>query len=313
MVLVIQLFAALAVAGVFCALLMGVTIVGVCKYGDRYSRFFEELKPLEALATVRRMAKVYLSILDSFLGKNVGFKQPGVLDKPKYTGYYIEHLLLFYWISGTILVLAFRPVEPVPAGANSLLQAAAFVTLLTMNVASDAISLLWTKRCIALLAVPETPPTLRILLVVLAQDVGVAFGLMIVVQLVSNGLYAIQIGRPREIFVYMFDLWTAFKPYAAVAPEFSAFQFPGQLVITCTTYVPSLLFYVICLVILCLVPFYRLLVWFLGVFNLQTKKRHTVQRRPSCNQVTFITSLVGVFGLAIGSAALFVGAWPYIR
>ncbi|MGT2502312.1 hypothetical protein ACVOMS_18635 [Bradyrhizobium guangxiense] len=304
----IYLFAAIGLAGFVVSMFMGVTVVGVCRYGATYRRFFERLKTLGTLETIKEMAGVYLVVLNKFLGPKVGFKQQGVLEESKYLGPYIEHLLLLYWVSATILVLSFRPVEPSTESTSSVMQAAAFIVLLTINVVSDAISLLWTKRCIALLVVPREPVRLRRLITILTQDILVAFLLMIVVQFVSNGLYAVQIGRPSSALSYMFDAYTAFKPYHAVDPAFSNIEFPGQLVITCTTYLPSLLFYFTCLLIICLLPFYNFLIWILGIFNLESARRAT-----GCTQVGFIGSLAGVGGLAVGSGALFVGAWIFIR
>jgi hypothetical protein len=291
---------------------MGVTVVGVCRYGDRYDRFFHSLKKLGALATIKEMSRVYFNGLSKFLGVDVGFKQDGVLEKTRIFGFYIEHLLLIYWIGATILVLAFRPVEPAAETTNSLLQAAAFVTLLTINIGSDAVSLLWTKRCIALLAVPTVPLTSKKLFWVLAQDILVAIALMIAVQFVSNGLYAFQIGRPEKWREYMFDLCTAFKPYAAVDPTWSTIQFPGQLLITCTTYIPSILFYVISLIILLLKPFHRILVFMLGLLN-PDMTDHAETRNPSCTPLGYMGALLGVCGFAVGSASLFVGTWQFIH
>lgn len=302
------MFAGLGLAGFFISMFMGVTVVGVCRYGKRYRQFFEKLKTLGTLATIKEMARVYLVALDKFLGPRVGFKQPGVLEKSKYLGPYIEHLLLLYWVSATILVLSFRPIEPQQEGTSSLLLAAAFIVLLTINVISDAISLLWTKRCIALLVAPDVPLTLKRLVVVLSQDVVVAVFLMVIVQLVSNGLYAVQIGRPTDALSYMIDIQTAFKPYGAVDPRFSQMQFPGQLLITCTTYVPSFAFYFFCVFIACLMPFYNFLIWILGIFNLEAKRR-----APACSQLGFIGSLAGVGGFAVSSGALFVSTWMLIR
>jgi len=292
---------------------MGITIVGVCRYGPRYRRFFDRLKKLGTLATIGEMSRVYFDLLNRFLGKDVGIKQAGVVDRAKYFGLYIEHLLLLYWIGGTFLVLAFRPVEPAAPSTSSLEQAFAFVVLLTINIFSDAASLIWTKRCIALLVIPDAPLTTRRLLVVLIQDISVAVVLMFFVQLVSNGLYAIQIGHDQEILKYMFDWKTAFKGYAAIDPHFSRIEFPGQLVITCTTYIPSLLFYLTCLIILCLIPFYRVLMFVLEQFDLERINDGKAYRGQSCSQLSYIGSLTGVFGVAVGCATLFVTTWPLIR
>jgi hypothetical protein len=302
------MFALVGLVGFFSSMFMGVTVVGVCRYGTRYQEFFNLLKTLGTLASIKEMARIYLKILNKFLGPNVGFKQDGVLQKTKFFGMYIEHLLLLYWVSVTILVLAFRPAESPFETTNSFLLAAAFVMLLTINVASDAVSLLWTKRCIALLVIPSGSLTLKKLVVVLAQDILVAVILMVLVQLVSSGLYAVQIGRPGEFFKYMFDFRTALKPYVATDPNFSEFQFPGQLVITCSTYIPSFAFYLTCLAIVCLMPFYNFAIWVLGIFNVDQG-----MRSAKCTQVGFIGSLVGVGGFAMGSGALFVSTWMLIR
>ena len=297
--------------GFLSSLLMSITLIGVCRYGDRYHHLFEQLRKPGALAAVKVMSCVYFTALNKFLGQNVGFKQTGVVDKSKYFGLYIEHLLLLYWIGATILVLAFRPVEPMAKSADSLQQAAAFVTLLSINIFSDAVSLLWTKRCIAILAgkVPDDPLTTRRLFAVLAQDVGMAIILMFFVQLVSNGLYAIQIGRPEDFFKDMFDFMTAFKLYHPINPRFSEIQFWGQLVITCTTYVPSLLFYVTCLIILCLIPFYRSLLFVFSLFNLEFSNPTEGANGPACNQLGYLGSLAGVFGFGLTSLSFAVRPW----
>jgi hypothetical protein len=306
-------FAALGALGVIGAMLMGVTVVGVCRYGDRYSRFFERLKTLGALATIKEMSRVYFDLLNKFLGPNVGLKQQGVLEKSKFIGLYIEHLLLFYWISATVLVLSFRPVEPSVSGRSSLLQAAAFVTLLTANVTSDALSLLWTKRCIALLVVPDTPITLKKIFVVLAQDILVAAALMLLTQIISNGLYAVQIGRHEDFFDYMFSIKTAFKPYAAIDQSWSTIQFPGQLLITGTTaFLPSLAFYIVCLIILILMPFYRLLIFILGTFDQKIGDGAQAKSMEGCSQLAFIGSLAGVGGFAMAAGRLLVDTWALI-
>ena len=297
--------------GLVSSLMMAITVVGFCRFGSSYQRFFDRLKRLGTLDTIKEMSRIYFSVLNSFLGKTVGIKQTGVVEKAKYFGLYIEHLLLVYWIGATILVLAFRPVEPAAESANSLEQAVAFVTLLSINILSDAASLLWTKRCMAIIAgmVPDDPLTTKRLIVVLAQDLGVAILLMLAVQLVSNGLYAVQIGRPDEFFKDMFDCMTAFKPYHPINPKFSGMHFPGQLVITLSTFVPSILFYLICLTILCLIPFYKALFFVLSIFNLKQTGESEAWNGAACSQLGYIGSLASVFGIAIGSASLIVFAW----
>jgi hypothetical protein len=311
--LFIYVFAWLGLVGFFSAVLMGVTVVGVCRYGNGYGRFFERLRNLGALPTIKEMSRVYLAALNRFLGPKVGLKQRGVLDKSKFIGPYIEHLLLIYWISATVLVLSFRPVEQTGEGASSLLQAGAFVALLSANVVSDAWSLVWTKRCIALLVDPTTPLTVKKLFVVLAQDILVAVGLMIVVQTISNGLYAVQIGHPTEIIKYMFDLSTAIKPYHAIDPNFSTMQFPGQLLITCTTYLPSIFFYLTCIVILCLKPFYNILFWGFNIFRIKSPDYLDSELSVSCSPLGYIGALSAVIGAAMGSGALYVATWAFIR
>jgi len=304
----IYIFAGLSLFGFLCSLFMGVTVVGVCRYGTRYRTFFDRLRTLGTLATIKEMARVYLKALNKFLGPTVGLKQEGVLQKSKFIGPYIEHLFLLYWMVATILVFSFRPVEPQSDTTSSMQQAAAVVCLLTINIVSDAISLIWTKRCIALLTMPGVPITLSRLLKILTQDIVVAVVLMVLVQLVSNALYAVQIGRTSEAFSYMFDVRTATKPYHITDPSFSHIYVPGQLVITCSTYIPSILFYLTCLIIVCLMPFYRLLVWLLSVFNLETGRDN-----PPCSQLNFIGLLTGISAAAMASAGVFVGAWPFIR
>jgi hypothetical protein len=304
MLFFIYMFAGLSLVFFFSSMFMGVNVVGVCRCGTRYREFFDRLRPFGTLATIREMARVYLEGLNKFLGPMVGIKQEGVLEKSKYLGRYIEHLFLIYWIGATVLVFVFRPVEPQSETTSSIQQLAAFAFLLTINIASDSISLLWTKRCIARLVVPETPLTLEELLKVLAQDIFVAAVLMVLVQFVSNGLYAVEIGRPAEFFSYMLDPQTAVKPYHAIG---YSFEFPGQLLITCTTYIPSLLFYLTCLGITCLIPFYKLLIWLLSIFDPESEPD------TPCSQSNFVLMLTGIGAFAMTSAGVFVNAWPFIR
>jgi len=292
--LFVYISAAFGLIGFLLCFLSGVTVIGVCKYKRKYIGYFESLRRLGTLATIKKMARSYLGILNKFLGPNVGFKQKGVVNKTKFFGIYIEHLLLFYWFSATILVLAFRPVEQSSPNTSSLLQAGAFLILLTTNVLSDAVSLLWTKRCIALLVIPRTRLSATRLLWILFQDLAVAFLLMIAVQIISNGLYAVQIGAPERFLIYMFDPATAFKAYTVVDPRFSYIRIPGQLFITCTTYLPSALFYIFCLFVLALIPFHRLIMFALNVFRLDTG--------PKCNQPAYIGSLLTI--VAIGFSSL---------
>src|ERR1700730_572668 len=128
----IYILAAASLAFFFGSLFMGVNVVGVCRYGRRYRDFFDRLRPLGTLATIKEMARVYLKALNKFLGPMVGIKQDGVLEKSKYFGLYIEHLFLLYWVGATILVFSFRPVEPQSETTSSLQQAAAFAFLLTI-------------------------------------------------------------------------------------------------------------------------------------------------------------------------------------
>src|ERR1700734_4508000 len=106
--------------GLVSSLMMAITVVGFCRFGSSYQRFFDRLKRLGTLDTIKEMSRVSFAGLNGFLGKTVGIKQTDVVEKAKYFGLYIEHLLLAYWIGATILVLAFRPVEPAAESADSL-------------------------------------------------------------------------------------------------------------------------------------------------------------------------------------------------
>lgn len=279
--------------GLFIMFLSFITLIGICHFGRAYRRFFNTLTRLDTLAFIKRSAALYLKVLNRFLGTDVGLKQQGVLKKSKYVGRYLERLLLLYWIGGTVLVLSFRPVDDFGQGVNSLAQAAAFVILLTFNVGSDAFSFLWTKRCIAMIAVPRRKLTVKTLFSALAQDIGVAVGLMLLVQLVSNGLYAIQIGRPDEIFRYVIDIRTAIKPYAPVDPRFGTWQIPGQLIITCTgAYIPTFLFYFLSIMILLLHPIYKLAIGALILCRVDPEKAR-------CDQPGFLTALATIVGTTV--------------
>jgi hypothetical protein len=228
------------------------------------------------------------------------------VEEQKLLGRYVEHLMLFYWFGATVLVLTFRPVETPGPSDSSILQALAFLALLSVNIFTDSWSILWTKRCVACLAVRSAPIFVSEVLKILAQDLVVAAALMVAAQIVSNGLYAVQIGRPTEFFHYMFDPATALKRYAPIDPNFSRFQFPGQLVITCTTYLPSLFFYMLCVLVVCLKPIYFLSQKILEVLYLG-------RRKDRCSQTQYITLLIGVatFGLKPAQELLTMIAGKY--
>jgi len=296
---------AVGALGVVAAILMLITVVGVCRFRKGYRRFFDRFRTLHVVPAIREVARIYLVLLNRFLGPDVGFRYEGGLTKTKIVGWYLEHLLLLYWIGGTILVLSFRPADPMSQTSSSLSQAAAFTILLLVNVVSDAVSLLWTKRCIGLLVSPVKDLRLPRALWILAQDILVAVGLMFAVQFVSNGLYAIQIGHSELFFDYMLNPYTALKPYAPVDPRFSYIRFPGQLIITCTTYVPSLLFYFLCLLILALSPFARLAFWMLYIFRLD-------RGTTGCTQLGFIGSIIAVLSFGAGCFVAMLGGLSFI-
>jgi hypothetical protein len=288
----------IGLGGFICALLLGVTVIGVCQYGDRYSRFLNRFQALDALGKIKEMAEIYLSLLNKFVGKDVGFKHEGLVPRHKFFGLYIEHLLLFYWMAATILVLTFRPVEPLSENTSSLLQAGAFFTLLSINVLGDSASLLWTKRCIALLATPSEPVSVRRLFWILFQDIIVAVGLLLFVQLVSNALYAVEIGRTNEILKYMLDWRTAFKQYVPADANFADWSIPGQLIITFfSAFIPTAFFYFVCLLIVFLKPVHAAISFIFGLFNIDLSKR----RRQTCNQLSYAGTLASIFGLALVS------------
>jgi hypothetical protein len=288
------------------AILMAITVVGTCRYSRSYGPFFDALQGARPVEAVEKISGVYLRILNRFLGPGVGLQQRGVVEEQKLLGRYVEHLMLFYWFGATVLVLTFRPVETPGPSDSSILQALAFLALLSVNIFTDSWSILWTKRCVACLAVRSAPISVSEVLKILAQDLVVAAALMVAAQIVSNGLYAVQIGRPTEFFHYMFDPATALKRYAPIDPNFSRFQFPGQLVITCTTYLPSLFFYMLCVLVVCLKPIYFLSQKILEVLYLG-------RRKDRCSQTQYITLLIGVatFGLKPAQELLTMIAGKY--
>jgi hypothetical protein len=289
---------ATGLAGLLCAMLMGVTVIGVCRYGDGYSSFFYRFQTLDTLGKIKKMAGVYLGLLNKFVGEDVGFKHEGLVPKHKFFGLYIEHLLLFYWMVATILVLSFRPVEPPSEHTSSLLQAGAFFTLLSINVLSDSVSLLWTKRCIALLATPSSPVSIGSVLYILFQDVLVSVGLLFLVQLASNALYAFEIGRTDAILDYMLNWRTALAPYVLADQNFANWRIPGQLLITLfSAFIPTAFFYFICLCIVFLKLLHTALFFVFDVFNIDPARR----KRRICNPLSYVGSLAGILSLALTS------------
>jgi hypothetical protein len=153
-----------------------------------------------------------------------------------------------------------------------------------------------------MMAVPKGPLTLKTLSSALIQDILIAIVLMFLVQLISNGLYAVQIGRPEKFLEYMLDPYTAFRLYGPVDPHLVGFKFPGQLAITCTTYIPSLLFYIICISIILLKPFYSMLFFIFDILNIDV----TGKGKSKCSPPAYIATLAGVFGVALASLRFFI-------
>lgn len=298
---------ALGILGTGTAFLMVITIVGICKFATCYHAAFQRIGTLKPIAGAQQISTFYLAGLNKFLGSDVGLRQSGAVERTKLHGLYLEHLLLIYWIGATILVLSFRPVESLGHYANSLMEAAAFIVLLTINVLSDAVSLIWTKRCFTLIVSDKQRGGLSELTFfkILFQDLAVAVVLMFVVQLISNGLYAIQVRKPELFFVYMFDFRTAFRLYAPIDPGLSYIKFPGQLVITCSTYLPSLCFYIFSITIYALLVMYKLLMSILSFFNIDNAF-------SCCSQQRFFAMLAGTGGFAATCMTLAINAWSML-
>ena len=79
--------------GLVSSLMMAITVVGFCRFGSSYQRFFDRLKRLGTLDTIKEMSRVYFAGLNGFLGKTVGIKQTDVVEKAKYFGRTFDRLL----------------------------------------------------------------------------------------------------------------------------------------------------------------------------------------------------------------------------
>ncbi|MBF0383920.1 MAG: hypothetical protein HQL69_23130 [Magnetococcales bacterium] len=273
-----------------------VNLVGVCKYKDRYITFFEKVIGSSTGDIVKLLISFPYRFLVVFIGKDVGFAEELDKEKGKFAGFYIEHILLFYWILCPILVMAFKPAESIKAEPSSFYIAISFFILMTVNVMADCFSFLWTKRCFWKI-LNNSNRDLEISGFLLS-DFFVATSCFIVTQLISNALYSVQIGDHANWHQYIFNMSIPFKSYAPASSELAGFEFPGQLLISLTSYIPTLLLVLFSLIILMLYPAYTALKSFYKMINLDIHE--------DCKPVTTIAAfgtLLGVFLQALRQVA----------
>ena len=198
-----------------------------------------------------RVLAGHYSFLKWFVGDGVGLKQE-MGPQGKLLGQYLCRLMLFYWISGSLLVSMFLPLpfkihefQTRPVLGYQML---ALVMLLTSNVVLDSISIMRTKYNLWRIVENQDPVIgWRCVLHRLADDIAVATCCFLCAQLISNLLYPIQIGDHHNITTYIWPpenaIKTAFAPYGwrtGVPGEFDAsLSFPGQILISSTSYVPT--------------------------------------------------------------------------
>jgi hypothetical protein len=211
--------------------------------------FKDAIKRENAERSLNSLAQSILQVprdlIESFLGAGVGLRNdPGTVGKEgdnpdwKIRGHYIAYLWLFYLTIGAFAVIAFPPVEKVNHEANTLIRATGFMAYIFVNVAGDVISLLVTKKYLGII-LSEKKHVPRTALTYLFKDLLIATICLGMVQWITNGLYAIQIGRPELFYEYLATPQIMFRQYGPMAGSEHLVQFPGMIVMSATSFIPT--------------------------------------------------------------------------
>jgi len=177
-------------------------------------------------------------------------------------------LFSYYMVYCLVLVILAKPIDPIAStdagkliafavGKDAPAQIANIIILAVTNVITDLLSMSITFVHLSLIAKSIADKSYLNATGHGVRDVAIAFLLFSISQLVSNFLYPQAIDNPPSNF----DPWSikaALMPYAFMASasgteqSFYSFTFPGQLFITGTVFVPTVLamIFVLCLTVL---------------------------------------------------------------
>lgn len=225
----------------FIAVLCGITLVGMCKFSKTYELIFGITNRMSFPELVAHKLKFPFKYLEAFIGENIGFAKDINKTKGHFFGYYLEHLIVLYLGTSLVIFIALKPEKGGEFNVPIPLLIAAIITLLSINIGMDAFSLLYTKKCYKQIITNRMNMSATEVLLVFCRDICVATLCFLFTQLMSNGLYSVQTGNPELFFSYMFSIDTAFEPYVVRNEQFPGTSIPGQLIISMTSYLPTLL------------------------------------------------------------------------
>lgn len=180
-------------------------------------------------------------LLTSFMGPDVGLTgspHSSGGKKRKIFGSYMAYLWLCYLSIAIFAVIAFPPTEPINRNSNTLIVAIGFMSFVLVNASGDAVSLLFTKKHLEVILSDKEPKPGKIAFY-LCVDLCYATSILCIVQTLTNGLYSIQIGHPENFFSYMLDFSIAFKTYGPKENGVHLFEFPGQILISASSFIPT--------------------------------------------------------------------------
>nr|VFJ44140.1 MAG: hypothetical protein BECKDK2373C_GA0170839_100769 [Candidatus Kentron sp. DK] len=195
----------------------------------------------------------------------------------KYPARVAWQLFSYYMVYCFVLVLLARPIDMFNSQTSGELvafslnlngkeQIISIIILAATNVATDILSLAITYSHITKIANLHSERSNFAASLVAVKDIFYAFSLFLLSQLISNILYPLSIENPPSDF-NPFSIGAALMPYAFIADasgmniQFHDFVFPGQLFITGTAFVPTLLVMLLILTIGLLSTILRIVHW----------------------------------------------------
>jgi hypothetical protein len=189
---------------------------------------------------VTPIIRMLYDLLGKFMGKDVGIAgDPDNRGKSKWHGWYIAYLFLFYYTIGGLSVIAFPPLDIPNPAPNTLYKGLGFVAWIAVNVAGDVISCLMTRKYFGQILCKRDVIVTKEAVICLIKIFTIALTCMLSVQLITNGLYSIQIGYPERFFEYMSTWDIALRHYGPTANGRVLAEFPGMLIISTASFIPT--------------------------------------------------------------------------
>ena len=265
---------------------------GYCVGRENYSKAISNLADSRPKKTVHKIISTSLLCLKFFMGDHINscLKKSGDTRALllRYHWRYIEHLLIFYFLIAVPMALLTKPIEVESISRNSIFVAFGMLIWIGINITFDALSLQFTKY--SLNNIVNGPKTSTNISKWIFIDVFVALSLFILTQLFVNGLYAVQIGKENLFFDYMFSFEVTLREYHFRSAE--NIKFPGHMIISLSTYLPTICIYIISLLLFILSITLKPIVVLVNKINVLDEKCGMVT--PSVATVVYIAAIMKV-------------------